>query len=66
MIGSALQAIANSALVSRPQRLGLALIDRLGLTTQPWLAFPDLVPITLLNGMEFERPEARCRQSFVR
>jgi hypothetical protein len=45
-------------------------IERLGLTEQPWVAFPDSrgpgVPISLLNGMEFERPEVHCRQSFVR
>lgn len=45
-------------------------IERLGLTEQPWVAFPDShgpgVPISLLNGMEFERPVVHCRQSFVR
>lgn len=45
-------------------------IERRGLTGDPWMAFPDSrgpgVPINLLNGIEFERPEARCRQSFVR
>jgi hypothetical protein len=45
-------------------------IQRRGLTDRPWMAYPHSrglgVGIHLLTGMEFERPERRCREGFIR
>jgi hypothetical protein len=43
-------------------------IDRLGLADEHWMVFPDSrgQGITALTGIEFERPQLECMQSFIR